>query len=157
MKKILGVGPNSVRSSTALLLLRAGLGVLMLVHGIPKLMMLSAGGDIAFPSVLGLSAEISLLLTVLAEVFCSILIIAGLATRFAAIPLIITMVVAVFVFHAADPFTSKEPGLMYLVGYTVLMIGGSGKYSVDYLMLRSSFKSYHPEIKPEDPTLSIYQ
>lgn len=157
MKKLLGIGPNSVRSSTALLLLRVGLGALMLVHGIPKMIMLSGGGDISFPAVLGMNAEISLLLTVIAEVLCSLLIIIGLATRFAVVPLIVTMLVAVFVVHGADPFANKELAIMYLLGYTVLMIGGSGKYSVDYLMLRSSFKTYHPEIKPEDPTLSIYQ
>ena len=157
MKKLLGIGPNSVRTSTALLLLRFGFGALMLVHGLPKMMMLFSGASISFPSVLGMSAGISLLLTVFAEVLCSVLIIAGLATRFAVIPLIVTMLVAVFVVHAEDPFANKELALIYLLGYAVLMIGGSGKYSVDYLMLRSSFKTYHPEIKPDDPTLSIYQ
>ncbi len=157
MKKILGVGPNSVRSSTALLLLRVGLGALMLVHGLPKMAMLFSDGPIAFPSVMGMTAEFSLVLTVLSEVICSVFIIAGLGSRLAAIPLIITMLVAVFVVHAADSFANKELAILYLLGYSVLAIAGSGKYSLDYLMLRSSFKSYHPEIKPEDPTLSIYQ
>ena len=157
MKKILGVGDNGVRSSTALLLLRSGLGLLMLVHGVPKMMMLFNDGPIAFPPVLGMTAEVSLLLTVFAEVLCSVLIVAGLATRFAAVPLAITMFIAVFVIHGADPFANKELAIHYLLGYIVLMIAGSGKYSFDYLMLRNSFKTYHPEIKPEDPTLSIYQ
>ncbi len=157
INKVLGVEPGSTRTNIAMLVLRLGLGVLMLVHGLPKMEMLFSGQPIQFPPVLGMSATTSLALAVFAEVACSLLIIIGLATRYAAIPLAITMVVAVFLIHAADPFNVKEMGIHYLLGYLVLIIGGSGKYSVDYLMVRSKFKSYHPAIRPEDPTLSIYQ
>ena len=157
INKVLGVEPGSTRTNIAMLVLRVGLGILMLVHGIPKMEMLFSGESVQFPSVMGMSATTSLALAVFAEVFCSVLIIAGFATRFAAVPLAITMMVAVFIIHASDPFKMQEMGIHYLLGYLVLIIGGGGKYSLDYLMVRSKFKTYHASIRPEDPTLSIYQ
>src|SRR5688572_3409784 len=105
----------------------------MLSHGIPKFIMLVSGTPIQFPSVLGMSAGLSLGLTIFAEVLCSVLILAGFATRLAVLPLIITMLVAILFYHAADPFAKQEPALQYLLVYVVLLVTGSGKYSVDYL------------------------
>jgi putative oxidoreductase len=138
MRKILSI--QSGTSDTMLLVLRIGVAMLMLTHGVPKMMMLLSGGPIQFPPVLGLSSETSLMLAVGAEVFCSLLILTGTATRLAVIPLMITMLVAVVMIHGADPFTTKEPALIYLLVYTTLMIGGSGKYSVDYALLRKTTK-----------------
>ncbi len=116
-----------------LLVLRVGVGSLMLTHGIPKLIKL-ATGNITFADPIGLGVEVSLMLAIFAEVICSILIILGLGTRLAAIPLIITMGVAVFIHHAADPFGKQELGLLYLLIYMCLLIGGSGRFSLDHLL-----------------------
>jgi putative oxidoreductase len=139
MKKLFKVNDPSTQTSIALLLARAGIAGLMLTHGIPKLQMLLSGAPIQFPPVLGMSAQVSLGLTVFAEVFCSVLILAGFATRLAALPLIITMLVAVGVIHAADPIAIKEPALHYLLVYLALLFAGSGKYSVDYLLTKRSY------------------
>jgi putative oxidoreductase len=56
----------------------------------------------------------------------------------ATIPLIITMSVAAFVAHGADPFGKKELALLYLVIYLFLLFAGSGKFSIDYLISRKS-------------------
>jgi putative oxidoreductase len=117
--------------NAALLILRVSIGALMLVHGLPKLMSLFASGPVQFPSVFGFGAGLSLGLTVFAEVFCSVLLILGFGTRLAAIPLVITMLVAVFYVHGNDPFGKQEIGLLYLLPYLVLLIAGPGKYSVD--------------------------
>lgn len=139
MKKI----ANDAGTSDALLLvLRIGVALLMLTHGVPKMMMLLGGGPIQFPAMMGLSSEASLILAVGAEVFCSLLVLTGAATRLAVIPLIITMLVAVFIVHGSDPFSSKEPGLMYLLMYTSLLIGGSGRYSVDFAIRRKTNRSF---------------
>lgn len=135
MKRIFTPLPASPTVDAALLIARIGIGTLMLVHGIPKLLMLSSG-PVQFPGVMGMSASLSLGLAVFAEVFCSVLLIAGLATRLAAIPLIVTMLVAVFSIHAADPFAVKEMGMHYLLVYLVLLVSGSGRYSLDYLLQR---------------------
>lgn len=132
MKRLLIVSPASATADSALLLLRIGLASMMLVHGLPKLLMLFSGGPVQFPPILGMSPALSLSLTVFAEVFCSLFILFGLGTRFATIPLIITMLVAILVVHAADPFNVKELAVHYLLGYLVLLVAGSGKYSLDY-------------------------
>ena len=131
MNKILNTEIQSTQVDVVLLILRIGVAALMLTHGIPKLQMLLAGGEIQFPGVMGLSPAISLGLAVFAEVIASILILFGLATRLAAIPLIITMMVAVFMIHTNDPFAIKELGLLYIFLYIPLLILGSGKFSLD--------------------------
>ena len=134
MDKILNTNFKTSQVDLALLILRVGVGVLMLTHGIPKLQMLFAGGEIQFPGVMGLSPAVSLALAVFAEVVCSVLLIIGLGTRWASIPLIITMLVAVLLVHGSDPFANQEPGLLYLFLYLPLLILGSGKYSVDQVI-----------------------
>ncbi len=134
MTSIINTSFRTSQVDVALLIIRVGVAVFMLTHGLPKLHMLFAGGEIQFPGVMGLSSVVSLSLTVFAEVFCSILILIGLGTRVATIPLIITMVVAVFVFHLNDPFANQELGLLYLFLYLPLLILGSGKYSVDQVL-----------------------
>jgi len=103
----------------------------MLVHGLPKLAKLTGAEPIQFADPLGIGATASLALTVFAEVFCSVLLLFGLATRLVAVPLIITMLVAVFIIHLDDPFGKKEMGLLYLLVYTAIIIAGPGSYSID--------------------------
>lgn len=136
MKKILSTKQSSEATHLALLIARLGVGVLMLTHGLGKMQMLFSGEPVQFPGVFGMSAELSLALAVFAEVACSILLITGLATRLAVIPLIVTMLVAALAIHASDPFTIQEPALQYLLVYVVLLLAGSGKYSVDYLLAK---------------------
>lgn len=129
MKKILN--PKAFNLDGVLLIARVGIAALMLVHGIPKLGMLLSGEPVAFPGVLGMGPELSLTLAVFAEVVCSVLILFGLGTRLAVIPLIITMVIAVFFIHMADPFAMKELGIHYLLVYVLLLFAGSGRFSLD--------------------------
>ncbi|HYH16014.1 MAG TPA: DoxX family protein [Flavisolibacter sp.] len=136
MKKIVFVDQTSNTIDLALLIARIGIAALMLTHGLPKMAMLFSDDPIQFPPVMGMDAGLSLTLTVFAEVFCSILILVGAGTRLAAVPAIITMLVAATVIHAADPFAKKEMAFLFLLVYVVLLVAGSGKYSVDYLLHR---------------------
>lgn len=156
MKKILSVNQTSTSAGIALLIARLGVASLMLTHGIPKLLMLFSGAPVQFPPVMGMTAELSLSLAVFAEVICSIFILAGFATRLAVLPLAVTMLIAVFVIHAADPFTKQEPALFYLLMYVVLLIAGSGKYSVDYLLQRKRNISGYTQ-QQKRPTLAVYK
>ncbi|PVY37330.1 DoxX family protein [Pontibacter virosus] len=140
MKKLLNVYQSANSVDVALLITRVGIAALMLTHGWPKLEMLFSEGPVQFPALFGLSATGTLALAVFSEVLCSLLILVGLGTRLAAIPLIITMLVAVFMVHAADPFAKQELGLLYLMPYVVLLLTGSGRYSVDYLLQQSVLK-----------------
>lgn len=154
MIKLFRVNSATPTTDTALLIARLGIAALMLVHGIPKMVMLFSGAPLQFPSVMGMSVELSLSLTVFAEVVCSLLLIAGFATRLATIPLIITMLVAVFVIHGADPFAKQEPALYYLLVYVVLLFAGSGRYSIDYLLQCRREPADYPVNKIQDPAFA---
>jgi len=106
----------------------------MLTHGFPKFQMLFSGQEIMFPDPIGLGSQVSFMLIVFAEFFCSIFIIVGFGTRFSAIPLSISMFVAGFMVHAKDPFATKELALIYLAIFIGFIFTGGGKYSVDYLI-----------------------
>lgn len=131
LRGIFSVKFNDGMLSLWLLVFRVGVSVMMLTHGLPKVSRLLPGQEISFADPLGIGVLPSLILTVFAEVICSLLIILGLGTRLAAIPLAITMAVAAFMVHAADPFARKELAIMYLLAYITLLIMGSGKFSVD--------------------------
>lgn len=137
MNKIFSTDFEAKQVDVVLLIVRIGVALLMLTHGIPKLQMLFGGGEIQFPGVMGMSPALSLGLTVFAEVLCSILILIGLGTRLASIPLIFTMLVAVFVIHASDPLAGKEMGLLYLLLYIPLLFLGGGKFSLDRVLSAS--------------------
>ena len=123
----------------SLLLLRLTFGGLMIVnHGIGKMNKLLTGGEIKFPDPLGVGTELSLQLTVFGEVICAGLLVLGLFTRLAALPAIITMLVAGFIVHGADPFGDKEGALLFLIPYVILFVKGAGKYSVDGLLFKNS-------------------
>jgi putative oxidoreductase len=131
MKKMFDPVNTAKNIDIVLLIVRISISSLMLVHGLPKLMNLVSGEPIIFPGVLGMSSQLSLTLAVFAEVFCSILILIGLGTRLAAIPLIVTMLVAGLIIHSGDPFSVKELSLHYLLVYVALFIAGGGRFSVD--------------------------
>ena len=136
MKKIYSTNLNLPSVDLGLLILRIGVAALMLTHGVPKLLMLFGSEEIAFADPIGLGATTSLLLATFAEFLCSILILLGLGTRLAAIPLIINMAVAFFIFHVQDPFKGKELSLFYLLIFIVILITGAGKYALDYYWLK---------------------
>ena len=122
-------------NDVGLLFFRLSIGLLMLIpHGWPKLVRLLEGGQIKFFDPFGLGASFSLLLAVLAEFFASILIALGLFTRLSSVSLIITMFVAAFVYHAADPFAKQEKAILYLVSYILLFITGPGKISLQNVL-----------------------
>ena len=137
LKKLLSNQPLASFNDVGLLLLRVIFGGLMLVnHGLGKMDKLLAGGEIKFADPIGLGMELSLQLAVFAEVICAGLLVVGAFTRFALMPLIFTMLVAVFVVHWSDAFGDKEGGLLYLIPYLILFVNGSGKYSVDYQLFK---------------------
>ena len=102
----------------------------MLTHGLPKLQKILAG-NYQFADPIGLGPELSLILVTFAEVICAILIIVGLLTKLAAIPLIIDMAVAFFIVHQTDPFGDKEITLIFLGMFLALFFTGPGRYSLD--------------------------
>jgi len=139
MKKFLFSNPTvSTPASLSLLILRIVFGGFMLLgHGLPKLM--SFGEKAAgFPDPLGVGPQTSMALAVFAEFFCAVLVTAGLLTRAALVPLMVTMAVAAFMVHGPHPWfgapPSKEMALLFLGAYAALFAAGPGKFSVDQMI-----------------------
>ncbi|WP_294330770.1 DoxX family protein [uncultured Chryseobacterium sp.] len=133
MNYISSTNSDSVVKDIALLVVRVFIGFAMLSHGFPKLQMLIDGKSDFF-DFLGIGPQLSLGLTVFAEFVCSIFLILGLFSRIALGFLMFTMIIAGFVFHAADPFAKQEMSLIYLAVYMLLMVFGVGKVSVDHMI-----------------------
>ena len=119
-----------------LLIFRLIVGGLMLTHGYGKFMRLIQG-DLRFADPLGLGSEASLILAVFAEFICALLIMLGLVTRLASIPLIITMAVAAFIIHGGDSLAEKEKAILFLASFIILFYKGGGKYSLDHMFFKN--------------------
>lgn len=115
-----------------LLILRAAAGGLMMVHGIQKLGVTPS----KFPDPLGVGAALSHALAVFAEVGCAAALVLGAFTRFALVPLLVTMLVAALLVHGDDPWSRKEMAVLYFCFYAGLMFTGPGRFSVDAWLSR---------------------
>ncbi len=124
---------RSMYTSIGLLILRLGVGGLMITHGWGKLANFGALAS-RFSDPLGLGSTVTLVLVVFAEFFCALLVILGAATRLAVIPLIINMSVIVFVVHADDPWQRQEFALLFLIPFLTLLFTGPGQFSIDGLI-----------------------
>ena len=119
-----------------LLLLRVGLGGLMFGnHGLLKLLRLGQE-TVQFYPFLGLDPRTSLWLAAVPEAMCSLIVVAGLATRWAILPLLIILLVAIFGVLAGTPFAMRELATVFLIGFSTLLITGPGKFSLDAYRLR---------------------
>lgn len=124
----MSMNPNSCCKGVSFL--RISIAALMLFgHGLPKLQNFSQIAG-QFPDPLGVGSAASLGLVVFAEFFCALLVMLGVGTRLAAIPLIITMGMAFFVIHGADPFAAKELALIYFLAFIGIFLTGTGQYPV---------------------------
>lgn len=118
---------------TSAMVLRISVAFFMLYgHGWGKLMNVFSG-NFQFLDPIGLGPTVSLILAAFAEGICSLLILAGFWTRFAALVLTINMAVAVFLVHfpSGDWFGDMELPLFFLVAFIVIFLLGPGKYSLD--------------------------
>lgn len=118
-----------------LLILRLSIGVLLLLHGIAKLVHGSDAiqqmlEDAGLPAFIAYGAYIG-------EVIAPLFIIFGFATRLAAAVVAFNMIVAVLMVHSADIFTLTETGGwavelqgLYIFGAVALMVAGGGKYAI---------------------------
>src|ERR1700754_3609017 len=116
MKKLLSIKYSAGAFNFAMLLLRLGFGLLMIIqHGMPKLMSFARTAQ-GFYDPFGIGSKTVLILVLFAEIFCSMFIILGLFTRLAVIPLIVVMC---FAFFGANngAVAGGELSLLYLTAY----------------------------------------
>lgn len=133
MKKLMSIGYSDSAFNIALFLLRVGGGLLMLMaHGYVKFDKFNSISP-KFVNFLGMGSQVSLSLSIFAELFCAIFVILGLFTRLACIPLVINMCVAVAVGHNYEFLGAGEKASLFLLIFLTIMFVGPGKISVDGL------------------------
>jgi putative oxidoreductase len=113
-----------------------------LAHGLGKMQNFSTIAE-KFPDPFGIGSTASLALAVFAELFCGLLLAVGAGTRLAASQLMVTMGVAMYCHMKlwGDPLfasggKSAELAFVYLIGFTVLLFTGPGRFSIDHLIVK---------------------
>ncbi len=115
----------------AMLLIRISFGVTLLVkHGFAKVMNF-AHLQTTFYNFMGMGPKASLILALFAEIFCALLVVLGLFTRWACIPIIFTMLVVIYGADAGKDFLDSELAIFYLTAFLTLLFCGAGRISVD--------------------------
>ena len=133
MKKLFSTKYTDRSVTVSLFLLRFAVGGLMITHGYDKLIhfsQLSSG----FADPFHIGSTLSLSLSLFAEFFCAAMLVLGLLTRFAAIPLIIDMIVALYYVHHWHFTGEGEKASLYLAGFIAIAFTGPGKFSLDRLI-----------------------
>ena len=133
MSKFISTKYSKGSFNFGMLVLRFFLGLLLARHGFTKLMQFNSIKH-SFLNFLHLGSTISLSLIIFAELVCGILLILGLFTRFACIPIIIGMLVVVFIASNGQIFAGGERGMIYLAATVTILFCGPGKISIDGLM-----------------------
>jgi len=133
MRKLFSTRYNPGAYNMALLILRLGFGILMAYHGYQKFTHFHQTEGFMM-NFMGMGKSVTTSLVIFAELFCSILVILGLFTRLACIPLVILTLVIVFKAMNGDIFGKAEVGFLYLLTFTSLLFTGAGRISVDHLI-----------------------
>lgn len=133
--KLFSIKSPNWTKDLALLFIRLSFGSMMIIHhGLKKLKNFDGLKD-EFFSFMGLSSSLSLSLAIFGEFFCAILLIIGLASRWATIPLMITMLVAMSIFDFSITGEKHiELALLFFTAFLSIALMGPGKYSVDGLI-----------------------
>lgn len=133
IKKLWSTRP--IATDLGLLFLRLVCGFFLATHGWGKF--IHYGENAAkFPDPLHVTPQVSALLTIFAELFCSVFLMLGLFTRLALIPLMITMIMIIFVIHGNDPLGDREHAALFLAPFILLFLSGPGSYSLDRMLKR---------------------
>ncbi|MEO8584226.1 MAG: DoxX family protein [Flavitalea sp.] len=130
MKKLLSIRYTAAAFNFALFILRVGAGSLIMMHGYNKLIHFQESKR-TFMNFMGLGSAVSLGMVTFAEFFCGILVIIGLLTRLATIPIMIAMSVVIIVKSNMDFFGKAEHPTLFFIVFFAILILGPGKASVD--------------------------
>ena len=121
------------------LILRLSVGWVFIYHGLQKLFGVFGGPGVSgFAKWLGSIQvpfpEISAWLASGAEFFCGIALVLGIYTRWAALPLIVVMLVAIIYVHGPNGFNIMNKGFEYnfilIAALLTIFLQGPGKWSI---------------------------
>ena len=145
LKNIFMWGTTYTYSNISRLFIRLFVGILLLKFGISHMLKFAALSA-QFPEVLGMSGSAALSCVIGIELICSLLLMTGLLTRYACIPALFTMILAIVKTMSCERYSFVENladiDLMDPVYIPVLFSGiliylllaGPGKISLDYLI-----------------------
>ena len=126
---------NLTATDNGKLILRMAIGVLLLLHGISKLVK-GIDGLVELHEGKGIPA-IMAYGVYLGEVLAPLMLIIGLRTRLAALLVVFTMLWAILMRHAADVFRLTESGAwgvelpaLFLLGAVAIYFLGGGRYAL---------------------------
>lgn len=127
---------QSMGTAAGLLFLRLSASfMLFYVHGWPKVVHFSQELT-RIEDPFGWGARTSLLSAIAAEVICPLFIAAGLFTRLATLPILVVLVVALLVVHAAWSIAEGQFGWLLLICFATLALCGAGDWSLDAHLAR---------------------
>ena len=107
---------------------------LLWVHGLPKLLNYSSQLQV-IEDPFHLGAHVTLMLAIFAEVLCPLLILAGVLVRWACLPILAVLLIALLVVHPEWSLFEAQFGWLLLIIFTTLLISGPGR-----LVLSERFK-----------------
>jgi putative oxidoreductase len=123
----------------ALLMLRVWGGLLLFSqHGLTKVLHFSQMSG-HFPNPIHIGPLPSLLFAVLSDAICSLLVVLGIGTRYAALIVVINLATAFTLVHhmkLSGPGNGELP-LLFCGIFLTLVIAGGGRYSVDAAFSRT--------------------
>jgi putative oxidoreductase len=139
--QLVAAGPSTTTARcTGLLVLRVMVGVVLLVHGVPKLG--NPGGFVKSVAGLGVPLpEVAGILQIAGEVGLGVALLIGLFSRVAGVLVAVMMGLTWVVVHAPQGLLAKtglsgESALLLgLAGVAIALLGG-GSYSVDRLLAK---------------------
>lgn len=135
------------RQSVALGLIRMFVGLVFVLHGLQKLFVYHYAGVVGMFHQIGIPAPgISAALALAAELVGGFLLLTGLYTRLAAIPVAFMMFVAITQVHLHAGFFAQSGGFEYpltlLVASIAFVVGGSGAFALDNLRSAKQLASF---------------
>lgn len=135
MKNLFSVHWSHGLVNFSLLVLRVGTGLMLLTHGLPKLMHFEdMSGHFADP--LHVGPTFSLIIVLISEIICAFLLVIGLLSRPAAAVVFVEMCIILLFIHHHDPFARQELAWHYLISSFTLLCCGPGRISIDGMISR---------------------
>jgi putative oxidoreductase len=132
----------------ALLFLRVSASLLVLfVHGLPKALHVRAQlGVIEDP--LHLGGAFTLAFAIFAEVVCPVLMMLGVFTRLAAMPILVVTAVALTLVHPDWTLEQGQFAWMLLILFGTVAIGGAGRYRLTWQSALRAVRRSHRRVRP---------
>jgi putative oxidoreductase len=127
-------GTHPHLADAGLLYLRVtGSVLVLLVHGLPKAMHYTSQAA-AIEDPLHIGKTLTLCFAIFGEVFCPLLMIAGIGTRVAALPILLITLMALAVVHRDWTLEQGQFAWMLLIIFGTVAIAGAGRYRISALL-----------------------